>query len=145
MPVALLDVNVLVALFDPNHIHNKPAHTWFAANRSRGWATCPVTENALIRILSNVSYSSSPESGERLRRRLAESCADAGDHLFWADSISLRDERFDLSGVSHRQLSDYYLLQLAVENRGLLATFDGRMRNVPYARAHLNALFIIPS
>lgn len=50
--VALLDVNVLVALFDPGHVHHEPAHEWFAANRSAGWATCPLTGNGLVRILS---------------------------------------------------------------------------------------------
>ena len=54
--IALLDVNVLVALFDPAHLHHEAAHVWFGRNRSRRWATCPLTENALVRVLSNPSY-----------------------------------------------------------------------------------------
>ena len=55
---ALLDVNVLVALFDPDHVHHDLAHDWFADHRSRGWATCPITENGVIRVLANPAYGS---------------------------------------------------------------------------------------
>lgn len=51
--IALLDVNVLVALFDPDHVHHEAAQAWFSANRLHGWATCPLTENRLVRILSH--------------------------------------------------------------------------------------------
>ncbi len=57
--VALLDVNVLLALFDPDHIHHEAAHRWFARSRESGWASCPLTENGVVRILSNPAYSSS--------------------------------------------------------------------------------------
>ena len=52
---SLLDVNVLVALFDPDHVHHEAAHVWFAATRGAGWATCPLTENGVVRVLSNPS------------------------------------------------------------------------------------------
>ncbi|HEY7215024.1 MAG TPA: hypothetical protein VIC28_10365 [Thermoanaerobaculia bacterium] len=68
--VALLDVNVLVALFDPDHVHHEAAHTWFAAHRGAGWATCPLTENGLIRILSNPAYAATLETPAALVRRL---------------------------------------------------------------------------
>ena len=143
MPPALLDVNVLVALFDQRHIHNEQAHTWFAANRSDGWATCPLTENGLVRILSNFAYAGVAESADGVRDRLAASCADAADHVFWPDLVSLRDERVDLTSVSHGQLTDLYLLALAVESGGRLATFDARIGHLPYARKHPDALTII--
>jgi len=54
--IALLDVNVLVALFDPNHTLHEPAHRWFETERESGWATCPITENGLVRVLSNPKY-----------------------------------------------------------------------------------------
>lgn len=143
--IALLDVNVLVALFDPDHVHHEAAHGWFSANRQDGWATCPLTENALVRILSNAGYSGVHESTTAIRRRLDTFCS-SGNHSFWPDLLSLRDERrFKLSGVTHRQVTDIYLLGLACEKRGRLATFD---RSIPL-RAVIGAdrerLEIIPA
>jgi uncharacterized protein len=125
---ALLDVNVLVALFDADHPHHEPAHDWLAANRGGGWATCPLTENGLVRVLSNPSYSGSHLPVAAIRDRLSAFC-DSGEHEFYADAISLRDGgRFRLSGVSHRQLTDIYLLGLATHHGGRLVTFD---RSIP--------------
>ncbi len=128
---ALLDVNVLVALFDPDHVHHEPAHEWFAANRAAGWATCPITENAVVRILSNVAYRDPPEPPAGIVRRLKTFCA-SGQHVFWPDEISLRDEHVFASNrpVTHRQLTDVYLLGLATRKNGRLATFD---RSIPLA------------
>jgi toxin-antitoxin system PIN domain toxin len=123
--VALLDVNVLVALFDPDHINHDPAHDWLTAHRPDGWATCPITENGLVGILSNASYSAEYVSAAEVRERLAAFCR-SGDHVFWADDVSLRDER--LFGLRHAQITDVYLLGLAVRKGGRLATFD---RHIP--------------
>ena len=142
MSVALLDVNFLVALFDEEHIHHEPAHSWFAAHKVDGWASCPLTENGVVRILSNMAYSGIAESAGQVRDRLDAFCR-SGDHVFWPDSISLRDVRFDLSAVTHRQLTDLYLLGLAVENDGHLATFDGRIRHLRFAQAHRDSLIHI--
>ena len=139
MSVSLLDVNFLVALFDEEHIHHEPAHSWFAVHRGDGWASCPLTENGVVRILSNMTYSGVAESAGQVRGRLDAFCK-SGDHVFWPDSISLRDVRFDFSEVTHRQLTDLYLLALAVENGGHLATFDGRIRQSSYARAHRDSV-----
>jgi toxin-antitoxin system PIN domain toxin len=127
---ALLDVNLLVALFDPDHVHHEPAHEWFGAHRSAGWATCPLTENGLVRILSNPAYSQSAGRPADIAHRLA-SFRESGEHVFWPDDASLCDaELFSLT-VGHRQLTDAYLLALAVRHGGRLATFD---RSIP-ARA----------
>ena len=56
----LLDVNVLIALIDRYHIYHDLAHTWLAKNGPDGWATCAITENGLVRIVSNKNYSSEP-------------------------------------------------------------------------------------
>ena len=85
---ALLDVNVLVALFDPDHVHHEAAHEWFAANRGAGWATCPLTESALVRILSNAAYTGVRETPANIVERLKAFCA-SGGHAFWADEISI--------------------------------------------------------
>lgn len=128
-PPALLDVNVLIALYAHHHVHHHAAHAWFAANRTAGWATCPITENGLVRILSTVKYPSFDEGVPQIRTRLATLCA-TDDHLFWADEISLRDDtHFDPTfAVSRHQITDIYLLALAKHKGGRLATFD---RGIP--------------
>jgi toxin-antitoxin system PIN domain toxin len=143
--IALLDVNVLVALFDQDHVHHEAAHTWFAANRPSGLATCPLTENGVVRILANANYSGVHETAASVRSRLNIFCS-SDDHSFWSDSISLRDElRFNLSGVSHRQITDVYLLALAVENGGRFATFDRRIPAQAVINADRESLEVIPA
>ena len=124
---ALLDVNVIVALFDPNHIHHDPAHQWFAEHRASGWATCPLTENGAIRVLSNPAYSSVAERPQEVARRLAAFRA-SGHHVFWPDDVSVCDTTLFSLNIGHRQLTDVYLLGLATAHDGCLATFD---RSVP--------------
>jgi toxin-antitoxin system PIN domain toxin len=141
--VALLDVNVLVALFHPDHIHHEAAHTWLAANRFDGWATCPLTENGLLRILSNAASSGMHENAASIRLRLETFCS-SGSHVFWPDSVSLRDERrFRLVGATHKQVTDIYLLGLSVENGGRLATFDRRIPLRAVIDAGQDALAVI--
>lgn len=127
--VALLDVSVLVALFDPDHVHHETAHDWFADHRGSGWATCPVTENGFLRVLANPAYGSPVSRPDAVLQHLRRFCAGAGHH-FWDDGVSLRDERlFDSSVLAgHRQVTDVYLLGLAVSRRGCLATFDRGIR-----------------
>ena len=123
--IALLDVNVLVALFDPAHVHHDAAHAWFAINRARRWATCALTENALVRVLSSAAYPGRRTTMADAASRLGTFCSDR-EHIFWEDSISVRDrERFRWNHVQgNRQLTDVYLLALSVSNGGRLATFD---------------------
>lgn len=143
--IALLDVNVLVALFDPDHVHHEAAHGWFSANREDGWATCPITENGVIRILSNMAYTGVHETTGAIRQRLDTFCS-SGNHTFWPDHLSLRDEhRFRLSGVSHAQITDVYLLGIAVNNGGRLATFDRRIALRAVINADRKHLEIIPA
>jgi toxin-antitoxin system PIN domain toxin len=127
--VALLDVNVLVALFDPDHVHHELAHDWFADHRRHGWATCPITENGLVRVLSNPRYGGPELRPAVLMGALVRFLA-SGDHTFWPATLTLTDERiFDASIASgHAQLTDVYLLGLAKTMNGCLATFD---RTIP--------------
>jgi hypothetical protein len=126
---ALLDVNLLVALFDPDHVHHDLAHEWFAENRDRGWATCPVTENGFVRVLSNPAYGNTVRRPADLVARLRKFCR-SGHHQFWPDAVSLTDETlFDQAFVGGpRQVTDVYLLGLAKRRGGRLATFD---RTIP--------------
>jgi toxin-antitoxin system PIN domain toxin len=143
--IALLDVNVLVALFDPDHPHHEPAHDWLVANRSSGWATCPLTENGLLRILSNVAYSGAPLQADAVRERLTSFC-ESGQHESYPDDISLLERgRFRLAGVTHRQLTDIYLLGLAVHHGGRLATFDRGIPRHAVLGAGSDQLVVIPA
>ncbi len=144
--VALLDVNVLVALFDPDHIHHEAAHEWFAANRETGWATCPLTENGLTRVLSNPAYGGTPETPASIVRRLGAFCS-SGKHILWADEVSFRDSRlFERTApATHRQVTDVYLLGLAKRKSGCLATFDGTIPLAAVADATRAHLEIIPA
>lgn len=137
--IALLDVNVLVALFDPSHLHHEAAHSWFSLNRSHRWATCALTENSLVRVLSNPAYPGRRTTVEDAASRLRTFCS-SREHVFWADSISVRDRaRFHWNHVQgHRQLTDVYLLALSVSSEGRLATFDSAIsiRSVQGAKPH---------
>jgi len=144
--IALLDVNVLVALFDPDHVHHEPAHHWFAEHRSSGWATCPLTENGVLRVLGNPAYSASMPRAVPLLAHLQAFCA-SGGHRFWPDDVSFRDADLFAVGAApgHRQLTDLYLLGLAVKHGGCLATFD-RAVPIPKVRgAGPGNLALIPA
>ena len=122
--ITLLDANLLIALFDAAHVNHAAAHTWLTANRSLGWATCPLTQNACLRVLSHPNYPGHREIAD-IARRFSNAIA-APDHVFWTDSISLCDSsRFRHDQVlSPRHLTDLYLVALAVEHDGRLVTFD---------------------
>jgi hypothetical protein len=129
MSIALLDVNVFVALFDPAHRDHEGAHRWFGRNRKFGWATCPITVNGCIRVLSNPAYPTVNASPAEVASRLRDFSA-TQDHHFWHGSVSLTDETlFRHSAIQgHQKITDVYLLGLAVRNHGKLATFD---RSIP--------------
>lgn len=128
---ALLDVNVLVALFDPEHIHHETAHRWFGSDRRSGWATCPLTENGLIRVVSNPAYPGRRTTFDDAVQRLRVFCEHT-DHAFWPDSVSILDTTLfhTARAQGHRQTTDIYLLGVAFANDGVLATFD---RAIPRA------------
>jgi len=124
----LLDVNVLIALFDPDHVHHDTAHRWLANVGHTAWATCPIVENGFVRVVTNRTY---PNGGLSILDAIAKLkvfCSEPG-HAFWEDRVSLRnyDDQF-LSGIGgHQQITDAYLVALASHNQGKLATFDKRI------------------
>ena len=123
---ALLDVNVVIALLDPDHAFHERAHAWWATQASSGWASCPLVENAVVRIMSNPAYSRKARfSPADLISTLALFVSQT-NHQFWPDEVSLRDEKVFVPDRLHgaRQLTDLYLLALAVRRGGKLATFD---------------------
>ncbi len=124
----LLDVNVWVALLDEAHVHHAQALAFMERRRVK-IATCPLVENGVIRILNLPGYSKlGPAGFEPVQRKLQQICTDM-DHEFWPDSLSLRTEsRINWSRVlGHNQITDVYLLALAVANRGCLVSLDHRV------------------
>lgn len=122
---ALLDVNVWVALFDDAHQFSVRANQ-FIETPGVQIASCPIVENGVVRVLSLPSYGRRGGVPMRLvRERLGDACASL-DHAFWADDVTLRDnQRFDFSRIQgHNQITDMYLLALAVSYGGRLVTFD---------------------
>lgn len=128
MTVYLLDVNVLIALVDPAHVHHEQAHGWFAQLGQQGFATCPITENGLLRIVSHPKYPNSPGAPSVVLQSLAAIRALDG-HAFWPDDISLADsQHLDASRLSsHAQVTDSYLLALARAHGGRLASMDRKL------------------
>jgi uncharacterized protein len=121
---ALFDVNALLAIFDESHPFHPPARAWWHGNQEGGWATCPLTQNGFVRIMSQPRYlqgRSTNEAVAALRTGL-----DQPDHEFWPDNISItEDALFDWSFIlGPNQITDVYLLGLAVANGGRLVTFD---------------------
>lgn len=124
MTRALLDVNVLIALLDADHTLHARAIAWFADEGAKGWASCPITQNGCVRIMSHPGYPNALPT-RAVMERLSE--AIAGDrHEFWPDDVSLLDTAVaDVSRIhGPRQLTDLYLLALAVRHDGRLVTFD---------------------
>lgn len=124
--IALLDVNVLLALVDRGHSHFEPAVAFFRSASSQGWATCPLTENSFLRILGNPAYPGYPGTMEDTRT-LLEAYRSAPGHRFWPDDLTLTDRRDFPVLAGPRALTDVYLLALAVKNGGRLVTFDRRI------------------
>ena len=121
----LPDTNLLIALFWPSHSHHDSAIGWFVENRSRGWATCPMTEAGYIRIVANPAFSRDAVAPVQALALLNEN-AKSSDHQFWADDISAQEAlgRFATRLVGHQQVTDAYLLALAIRRDGVLASFD---------------------
>lgn len=121
----LLDVNVWVALFDDAHIQNAQARKLFKQPKLK-IATCALTENGVLRVLNLPGYAKRAPPGFKLvQQKLALACTDV-DHEFWPCGLSLRDENLlDWTRImGHNQITDAYLLALAVAHKGTLATFD---------------------
>jgi len=125
----LLDVNVLIALTWPTHVHHVAARRWFDRESPGGWATCPITELGFVRVSSNpaaIRDAVGPAEAVAMLQRLTA----LPGHRFWADEVAVTGAGpfASLSLVGHRQVTDAYLLTLARHHGGKLATLD---RGVP--------------
>lgn len=121
---ALLDVNVLIALLDADHVHHRSATRWLAANLGEGWASCPIAINGCIRIMAQPAYPNAAPP-RLIAERLREAMAGAA-HQFWPDDLNVvSDSALDWNAVLvSRQLTDAYLLALAVRHEGRFVTLD---------------------
>lgn len=144
MSVALLDVNMLIALAWPSHVHHRPAQTWFSRNYSSGWATCPLTQCAFVRLSSNPKII--PEAvTPKEAMALLDGVVSMKSHRFWRDDISLLNASVPSSLLlGHRQVTDAYLLGLAIHHRGCLVTLDaGLTALVPVGSPHHDAIHVV--
>jgi toxin-antitoxin system PIN domain toxin len=148
MSVSLLDVNVLLALAWPTHIHHLAAHRWFAENHGVGWATCPLTQLGFLRLSMQPAVVKIPVLFGDVMEALAQMTAN-GEHRFWPLETGLADVRDEIRAriVGHHQLNDAFLLDLAIRNQGRLATFDRKILGglVPPDSLVRDAVAIIPA
>lgn len=128
----LLDANVLIALLVADHVHHDAAEAWFVRSESR-FATCPLTEGSVMRLLIRES-----QSAEAARSVIRAVWGDAR-HEFWPDDVSYRE--VTVAGViGHRQVTDAYLAHLARGRGGRLATFDQGL-----AKLHGDVAELVPT
>lgn len=127
---ALLDVNVLVALAWPTHVHHRQAHLWFQKNQNNGWATCPITQLGFLRVSSNPAIIREAVSPREALEVLSAMTA-LKHHQFWPDDLTseLKHLPFEVV-VGHRQITDVYLLGLCKKKGGVLATFDQKIKGM---------------
>lgn len=130
MPVHLLDVNVFIALGWPNHKHHDSARRWFASIATGGWATCPFTQCAFVRISTNpkaVGAALTPAQAVAAIARMTTH----EHHVFWADDLPVASPYFPAATLQgHQQITDAYLLALCASRNGYLATFDTAIASI---------------
>jgi len=143
--VSLLDINVLIALAWPNHVHHRAALLWFDRNRKSGWATCPLTQSGFVRVSSNahiLSEARTPREALALLRRIVG----LPDHVFWQDDISFAASDFidEKKLLGHRQITDAHLLAVALRHGGRIATLDRGITNlVPAPHSAREAVCVV--
>jgi toxin-antitoxin system PIN domain toxin len=140
---ALFDVNVLIALLDADHALHASATRWFGDHVRRGWASSPITQNGCVRVMSHQGYPN-PLPPRAVIERLAEATA-TPHHEFWPDDVSLIDPRVADAARVHgpRQITDLYLLALAVRHDGRFVTFDGAVASTAVRGATSKHLVVL--
>ncbi|PYS53385.1 MAG: VapC toxin family PIN domain ribonuclease [Acidobacteria bacterium] len=125
MTTALLDLSVFIALAWPAHEHHVPARAWFLSRSRSKWATCPITQLGFIRLLSNPAFSPDALSVGEAFGLLMKNVSEPS-HEFWPDALPVARALKPLMGkiIGHRQMTDAYLLSLAIRHKARLVTFD---------------------
>jgi uncharacterized protein len=140
---ALLDVNVLLALLDQDHVHHERAREWLKAEQTVGWASCAITQNGFIRIISRLSYPNPITASAAMG--LLRAATQTIHHEFWPCAVSVLDQTMvaDAQVHGHRQVTDIYLLALAVHSGGRLVTFDQSVLRGAVPKASAEHLIVI--
>ncbi len=143
--VALLDVNLLVALAWPNHVHHRAAHRWFSGRTGHPWATCSIVELGFVRVSSNaraVPAAVSPQDAMALLRRITA----LPGHRFWPDDVRVAESAHVARArlVGPQQVTDAHLAGLAIRHGGCLATFDRGVRALVPQGVPPNAVEVVP-
>jgi toxin-antitoxin system PIN domain toxin len=140
---ALLDINVLIALLDVDHVHHRRARNWLLREADAGWASCPMTQNGCLRIMSQSKYPN-PLPTVEVIKRLQDATA-TSYHEFWPDDLSILERTLVDSARIHgpKQVTDVYLLALAVRHAGRFVTFDGAVPLSAVLRAEKEDLVVI--
>lgn len=144
--VWLLDVNVLLAWLWPAHEAHKTAHSWMNNHRHEAWATCPATEMGFLRIVTTPSFSPNAPAWDEAIKILRQYTQASPKYSFWQDSLTLAemDLRLGKRIKGPNQITDAYLLALAISNHGRMVTFDYRMQSLaPKGSAEHDALVIL--
>lgn len=137
----LLDINVLIALAWPNHVHHREAVEWFRGRAVNAFRTCPMTQAGFVRISSNPSFTPAAVT-PRDALALLRLVTDLPGHEFWPDNLPLAAAFEDAAPLAtHRQVTDGYLLALAASHGGVLATLDRGI--APLARRAPETLEVI--
>lgn len=140
---ALLDVNVIIALLDAGHLMHRAAQRWMAREVDKGWATCPITQNGVLRIMSQPAYPNA-QPVARVAARLQEAC-NHPSHVFWPEEISLLGDgviQWDRV-LGHRQITDAFLLAVAAAHGGRFVSFDRRINTDIVCAAQAEHLCVI--
>jgi toxin-antitoxin system PIN domain toxin len=140
---SLLDINVLIALFDSDHPAHSSARRWLATSEDAGWASCPITQNGVLRIMCQPAYPN-PAALDDLMERLREA-TEHPSHKFWPDDISLLDRDLieQAGALVSKQVTDVYLLALAVAHKGRFVTFDRGVPQNLVRGAHKRSLLVL--
>jgi toxin-antitoxin system PIN domain toxin len=140
----LLDVNVLVAMAWPTHQEHAKVLSWLKEHAREGWATCPLTQIAFVRLLSNPQFSPDALTPQESLALLEANLAHPA-HLFWGDLIGLAEALRSFEGKlqGHRQVTDAYLLGLAIHHKGRLVTLDRGIVSLPPAKSPLRQRIVL--
>lgn len=140
----LLDVNFLIALLIASHVHNKRAHDWWRENMRAGWASCPITENGFVRIVSQPSFTAPLSVAEAIS--VLNDAKEDSDHELWPDNISILDSaRFNAKLLLKSDaITDAYLLALAISRNSRLVTLDRYIPIAGVCSADSDHVFLAP-
>lgn len=141
MTTYLLDTNALIALAWPVHVHHQATRRWFARHGAAAWATCPITQSGFVRISSHPGIFRDAVQPETALTLFKEMATHPG-HRFWADTLTMTDPAFQFPSLltGHRQITDAYLLALAIHNKGTLATWDKAILSLDKTSRHVHLI-----